>query len=189
MKRPDRHLARVALTVAFVALAVAWALLLRPQALGGPAAYVIVSGKSMEPSLRNGDLVVALKRKSYSVGDVVAYRIPKEEPGAGQLVIHRITGGSPQSGYVLQGDNRKGENLWRPKPRDIAGDMRIRLPRVGLLFTFVRTPFGMAVFAGLVAFFLLSTGPRTRTRVPGYARDVYSLGVRFPTPMHDPPRR
>ena len=189
MKRPDRHLARVALTVAFVALAVAWALLLRPQALGGPAAYVIVSGKSMEPSLKNGDLVVAQKKTSYSVGDVVAYRIPKGEPGADALVIHRITGGSARAGYVLQGDNRKGEDLWRPKPRDIAGDMRVRLPRAGLLFTSVRTPLGMAVFAGLVAFFFIATAPRGRERVPEYVRDAYSLGIRFPTLMHDPPRR
>ena len=189
MKRPDRRLARVALTVAFVALAVAWVLLLRPQALGGPAAYVIVSGKSMEPSLKNGDLVVAAKKTAYSVGDVVAYRIPKGEPGADALVIHRITGGSPRAGYVLQGDNRQGEDLSRPKPRDIAGDMRVRVPRVGLLFTFVRTPLGMSVFAGLVAFLLISTGSRSRARVPEHARDAYSLGVRFPTLLQDPPRR
>ena len=73
--------------------------------------------ESMEPSLKNGDLVLALKNTSYAAGDVVAYRIPEGEPGAGAL------------------------------------------------------------------------GQRTRTRGPGYARDVYSLGVRFPTLMQDPPRR
>jgi signal peptidase len=185
MKPADRRLARIALTAAFVALAVAWALLLRPQALGGPAAYVIVSGKSMEPSLKNGDLIVALKRSSYRRGDVVAYRVPEGEAGAGALVIHRITGGSPRAGYVLQGDNRTGEDLWRPKPRHIAGDMRVRLPRVGLFLTFVRTPLGMAIFAGVAAFFLFSTGPRSRTSVPEYARDVYSLDVRFPALLHE----
>jgi signal peptidase len=189
MKRPDRRLARIALTAAFIVLAVAWTLLLRPQALGGPAAYVIVSGESMEPSLKHGDLVVALKRSSYEIGEVVAYRIPEGEAGAGALVIHRITGGSPRAGYVLQGDNRTGEDLWRPKPRDIAGDMRFRLPRVGLLLTFVRTPLGMAIFAGLAAFIFISTGSRSRTRVPEYARDVYSLDVRFPALLHDSPRR
>ncbi len=189
MTRPDRRPARIALTVVFVALAVAWALLLRPQALGGPAAYVIVSGKSMEPSLRNGDLVVALKKSSYSVGDVVAYRIPEGEEGAGALVIHRITGGSARAGYLLRGDNREGEDLWRPKPRDIAGDMRVHIPRVGLLFTFVRTPLGMAVFAGLAAFFLIGTSAGGRRVAAAYPRDVYSLEVRFPTLWQHSPRR
>jgi hypothetical protein len=74
--------------------------------------------------------------------------------------------------------------LWRPKPRDIAGDMRVHVPRVGLLFTFVRTPLGMAIFAGLVAFFLIGTGSGRR-RVAAYPRDVYSLEVRFPTLLRD----
>ncbi len=184
MKRADRRLARIALTVAFIALAVAWTLVLRPQALGGPAAYVIVSGKSMEPSLKNGDLVVALKRSSYRIGDVVAYRIPKGEAGAGALVIHRITGGSPRTGYVLQGDNRTGNDIWRPKPEHVVGDMRVRLPGVGLSLAFVRTPLGMAMFAGLIAFFFISTGSGSRKRVE-YVRDAYSLDVRFPALLRD----
>jgi signal peptidase I len=184
MKRADRRLARIALTAAFVALAIAWTLLLRPQALGGPAAY-IVSGDSMEPTLANGDLVVALKRSSYRIGDVVAYRIPEGEQGAGALVIHRIMGGSPDAGYMLQGDNRTGEDLWRPKPEHIAGDMRIRLPRAGVPLTFVRTPLGMAIFAALIAFFFISTGSGSRTRVPAYVRDAYSLDVRFPALLRD----
>ncbi len=188
MKRPDRRPARIALTALFVVLAVGWTVLLRPQALGGPAAYVIVSGKSMEPTLKNGDLVVALNRSSYRAGDVVAYRIPEGEQGAGALVIHRITGGSARAGYVLQGDNRSGEDRWRPQPRDIAGDMRVRLPRVGLLLTFVRTPLGMALFAGVAAFFLISTGSRTQTRFPEYVRDAYALDVRFPGLLGSPRR-
>ena len=176
------------MTAAFVALACAWVLFLRPQALGGPAAYVIVSGKSMEPTLKNGDLVVALEKSTYELGDVVAYRVPKRERGAGALVIHRITGGSAEAGYVLRGDNRQGEDLWRPKPDDVAGDMRLRLPRVGLLFTFVRTPLGMAVFAGFAVFFLIATRSGGR-RGRAYPRDVYSLDVRFPTLSHGSPRR
>jgi signal peptidase len=189
MARPDQRPARLALTAFFVVLAVVWIFLLRPQALGGPAAYVIVSGKSMEPTLKNGDLVVALERSSYRVGDVVAYRIPEGEEGAGALVIHRITGGSAHAGYVLQGDNRTGEDIWRPQPPDIAGDMRVRLPRVGLFLTFVRTPLGMALFGGVVAFFLIATGSRTPTRFPEYVRDVYALDVRFPTLLQESPRR
>lgn len=189
MKRADRRLTRVALAVPIIALAVAWTLFLRPQALGGPSSYVIVSGKSMEPTLQNGDLVVALKKSSYRIGEVVAYQVPAGEPGASALVIHRITGGSARDGYVTQGDNRDGEDLWRPTPADVVGAMNLRLPRVGLLLMFTRTPLGIAICAGVVAFCFISTGAARRKRVAPYPTDAYSLAVRFPTLMADSPRR
>ena len=44
-----------------VALGVAafWFVVLRPQAIGGPASYVLVSGHSMLPTLRDGDVLLA----------------------------------------------------------------------------------------------------------------------------------
>lgn len=151
---------RVVATAATLALVVVWALLLRPQLLGGPAAYVIVSGKSMEPALLNGDLVVALKKSSYDVGDVVAYRVPQGDPGAGSLVIHRVIGGSATAGYVTQGDNREGRDLWEPKPRDVFGSMSLRIPRVGLVLAFVQTPLGIAISAAVATFLFVSAGSR-----------------------------
>jgi signal peptidase I len=148
-----------------VALIVAWALLLRPQLLGGPAAYVIVSGASMEPNLANGDLVLATKKVSYRVGDVVAYQVPKGEPGEGALVIHRVVGGSESVGYLTQGDNRQGRDLWRPRPSDVIGSVSIRVPRAGLLFALMRTPLGLAAFAGLAVFLFVSAGRRRDSQV------------------------
>jgi signal peptidase len=148
-----------------VALVVAWAIFLRPQLLGGPAAYVIVSGASMEPNLANGDLVLATKKASYRVGDVVAYQVPKGEPGEGTLVIHRIVGGSEAAGYLTKGDNREGRDLWRPRPRDVVGSVSITVPRVGLLFAWMRTPLGLAAFAGLAVFLFVSAGRRRESEV------------------------
>jgi signal peptidase I len=182
-KRPRSRPARIALTGATVALIVAWALLLRPQLLGGPATYVIVSGHSMDPTLATGDFVVALERSSYRVGDVVAYRVPKGDPGAGVLVIHRITGGSPQAGFVTQGDNRDGPDEWRPKPEDVLGKPALTLPRVGLLFAWVRTPLGFALAGGLAAFLFVTAGSkRDRRRAHEDSDDVYSLSRRLAVP-------
>jgi signal peptidase I len=164
-KRWTSRPARIALTSATVALVVAWALVLRPHLLGGPATYVIVSGHSMEPTLRSGDLVVALERKSYRAGDIVTYRVPKGDPGAGALVIHRITGGSGRSGYVTRGDNRNGVDEWRPKSGDVLGERVLTVPRVGFLFTWVQRPLGLAIAAGLAAFlFATSTSNGSRRR-------------------------
>jgi signal peptidase I len=159
----SRHprLARGAIIALTVALIVAWATLLRPQLLGGPAAYVIVSGASMEPNLANGDLVLATKQTTYRVGDVIAYQVPKGEPGEGALVIHRLVGGSTAAGYLTKGDNRAGLDLWRPRPSDVIGSVSIRVPRAGLLFASMRTPLGLAAFAGLAVFLFVSAGRRS----------------------------
>jgi signal peptidase len=160
--------ARLVLTTATVALVVAWALTLRPHLLGGPATYVIVSGHSMEPTLRTGDLVVALERGSYRAGDIVTYRVPEGEPGEGALVIHRITGGSARDGFVTRGDNREGADQWRPKPGDILGKRVLTVPSVGLVFAWVQTPVGLAIAAGLAAFlFVTAEGSASRrSRTP-----------------------
>src|SRR5579862_3566324 len=76
-----------------IAVAVFWALFLRPQSLGGPAGYVLVSGKSMLPRYHTGDLVLVERRSSYHVGELIAYHVPQGDPMAGAQVIHRIVGG------------------------------------------------------------------------------------------------
>ena len=110
-----------------VARAVAWALLavalwqVWPQTVGGPMAYVRVSGTSMEPGLRTGDLVAVRRRDGYAVGDVVAYRVPDGELGARQVVIHRLVGGDGRTGWTTLGDNRRTVDPWRPTDRDVVG--------------------------------------------------------------------
>jgi signal peptidase I len=152
---------RLAAWAVFVTVVVAWALFFRAQALGGPATYLIVSGRSMEPALHAGDLVVASRQRTYRQGDVIAYHIPQNQAGAGALVIHRIVGGSPRDGYVTRGDNRSYRDPWRPRRGDIAGKMRLHAPRLGLLPVFAHTTAGMALIAALVGFFVLRGGTNT----------------------------
>ena len=101
-----------------VAVVFFWAFVLRPQALGGPAGYVLVSGHSMLPRYHTGDLVLVERKGSYHVGQVIAYRVPKGDAMAGAQVIHRIIGGDAQHGFLVQGDNRSAPDVWRPKPGD-----------------------------------------------------------------------
>jgi signal peptidase len=153
--------ARMILTVAAVA---AWIVLLRPAALGGPASYLVISGASMKPTLDSGDMVIARRRASYGLGDVIVYRIPAGEPAAGARVIHRIVGGSAARGYRTRGDNRREPDRWRPRSADIDGEQWVRLPWIGRLAAILGTPLALASLAGLLAF--LAVTPRRRRSAP-----------------------
>lgn len=147
------------LTALTVLVVLGWWVAVRPTALGGDTGYVLVSGQSMEPGLSTGDLVITRRQDTYRVGDVVAYRVPEGDVGAGELVIHRITGGTSR-GWVLRGDNRDADDLWRPRDRDIVGRALTHAPGAGTVLATLRAPVPLALLAGLLTFWLLPPGPR-----------------------------
>jgi signal peptidase len=145
MKALLRRHGGLALTLMLIG---AWALFLRPVGLlGGPADYIIVSGSSMEPTYQSGDLIVTRATNTYSVGDVITYRIPAGEPGEGTAIIHRIVDGT-SSGYVTQGDNRDGVDPWNPAIPDVVGKTWIRIPEAGNIILFLLQPQVVAALAG-----------------------------------------
>jgi len=157
--------ANVAFAIAIVVLAGLWAVTFRPQSLGGPAGYVLVRGVSMEPMYHTGDLVLVRAESSYRVGDVVAYRVPDDDIGAGMILIHRIIGGSASEGFVLQGDNNTTPDEWHPRGGDVVGKAWIVLPRAGGALAWLRDPLVLAsLAAGLGAAMVL--GPRKKPSDP-----------------------
>lgn len=161
-----RRLVQAASLALTAALVLAWVVFLRPGSLSGPADYVIVSGNSMEPTFHTGDVVVALRQGSYQPGDIVVYRVPAGEPGAGDRVIHRIVGGSAATGFVMKGDNKDGVDPWRPTPKDVVGKERLRIPQAGQEMLFVRSPLGVALIAGLTTLLVALAGAPRRNRSP-----------------------
>jgi signal peptidase I len=110
----------------------------------------------MEPNIHAGSLVVVTRRAEYGVGDVVAYRVPAGNPGAGDNVIHRIIGGSVDAGFTVRGDNTNGPDIWRPRPPDIVGAAWLTLPDAALPILFLRSPIVIAsVAAGLATYLVL----------------------------------
>ncbi|HKG57825.1 MAG TPA: signal peptidase I [Candidatus Limnocylindrales bacterium] len=131
---------RVAGIVAFAAFLAVWIVVLRPQAIGGPALYIVVRGSSMLPTYENGDLVVVQAAPLYDVGDVVAYRVPDGEIGEGHVIVHRLTGADEGSGFLVTGDNNNAPDPWRPKAIDIAGKAWVSVHGVGRLVAFIHQP-------------------------------------------------
>jgi signal peptidase I len=180
----ERHVDAVALLrpafgLAAIAILVAWGIWFRPQILGGPAAYILVSGVSMEPGLRAGALVVVSHREQYEIGEVVAYRVPEGDPAAGHNVIHRIVGGSAETGFIMQGDNTEAPDLWRPRPHEIVGAAWLTMPDMAPLLLFLRSPVVLASFAAAAAVYVtLGWLWKPEPRDPVTARLGVARGVR-----------
>jgi len=136
------------LLLPFVVVFAGWFFLLRPGFLAGPAGYVLVSGASMEPTLHTGDLAVTRKQASYSVGDIVAFRVPKGQPAEGAMVIHRIVGGGAEEGFVMQGDNKDSRDPWHPRKDDIVGRLWFRVPGGASYLLRLRQPLILGLLAG-----------------------------------------
>ncbi len=104
MKLTRQDKIAVALTIALIAAYIAFRL-----AGGGFAA---VEGRSMEPLLHTGDLVILVKKDplNINVGDIIVYR------SGAKFVIHRVI-----HKYEVDGRHcfvTKGDNNWSPDMGD-----------------------------------------------------------------------
>ena len=137
-----------------VAIGLPILLVIVPTSLGGTSSWTVVVGRSMEPTLDSGDLVVTRAQSDYAIGDVIVYQIPRGNAGAGVMVIHRITGGSATEGFVTTGDNREYSDPWRPTPADIAGKHWRTIPHVGSGIAWLRSPLMIALGISMGIYFL-----------------------------------
>jgi signal peptidase len=164
LARPRAALQRLSLPLAIAKLAGLCVLIAAclwfalPQALCGRADWVMVSGTSMLPRFHTGDLVLVEHQSSYHAGEVVAYRVPKHEIGAGHVVIHRIIGGNGTTGWRMKGDNRTAPDLWYPTNHDVIGAKELRIPDAWFVLRVFHMPVLLALFAAFGVFFWVGLG-------------------------------
>jgi len=147
-----RHWFRGLLVTLAASLLVVVGALVLPVALGGDTTYTIVAGRSMEPSLESGDLVVTRRQPTYDTGDVIVYEIPAGHAGAGLKVIHRIVATPVEGGYLTAGDNRGNQDIWRPTADDVLGAHWRTIPAGGVLFLWLRSPLVLGLFVSFAGF-------------------------------------
>ncbi|MFN3267913.1 MAG: signal peptidase I [Zestosphaera sp.] len=105
--------------------------------LTGTLTLAVVEGKSMEPLLWTGDVVIVYKPNEVSVGDVVIYK------GRGNYVIHRVIEVRDNC-YLIKGDNNPlpdgciSKELITGKVLSI-GNSVIKIPGVGYLTLLMRS--------------------------------------------------
>jgi signal peptidase len=152
------------------ALLVAVAVIAWPRPFGGTTGYTIVAGHSMEPALRQGDLVVTQPVDTPRIGDVVVYRADVL-PGRVARVVHRVVGRDADR-LLTRGDNRGAIDPFRPSPDQVDGRVVVRVPKLGYLVALASTPLLLAALAGLCVFLaVLAPSPsesraRRRREIP-----------------------
>jgi signal peptidase I len=106
------------------------------------ASYIIVIGKSMEPTFHIGDLIVVHKQPTYQVGDAIVYRNLQLK----SFVFHRVI--SEQLGrYTLKGDNNSWIDTYQPSEAEVVGKLWLHVPRGGIAIQKMRSPLVMALMA------------------------------------------
>jgi len=122
-----------------------------PTWLGGDTTIITVSGKSMEPLYRGGDIVIARDTPPH-VGDIVIYR-PEGYPDA--KIVHRIIGGSGASGWEMRGDNNDFTDPFTPTSDAVYGVAKVHIPHAGVVVSFITKPWvWISLFFGVAALLL-----------------------------------
>ena len=167
------------------AVVVFWVLVLRPAALGGPTSYIIIRGSSMVPTYASGDLVIVRTAAEYRVGEVVAYRVPDGDVGAGLIVIHRIVSVG-KDGLTLRGDNNAAPDPWSPRVADVVGGAWISVPGVGRVLAAIHQPIVLAALAAsVVVAFIVAWRPRPRQDKRPLPRERLEDVAEVPGVLHD----
>ena len=161
----------LAITPVIGALVIWGALIL---ALGAEHPVLVVEGHSMEPTLMPGDLIFVQAVRIEDVkagpdGDIVAFY----QPGSGKtkIIVHRairkIVNKNGVVGLVTKGDNVPFSDIWHivddgfvREVRYITGEELIgkvvfRIPFLGAVVKFVRSPEGLCIVAFIYGLFLV----------------------------------
>lgn len=90
---------------------------------------VFVTGASMEPALRKGDICIVLKGLTAKPGDMVLYQRPPNRP-----TVHRVLRVTNDGSLVTQGDANPIPDFDTVKPEQIIGPVVVVVP-VGAALT------------------------------------------------------
>lgn len=151
------HRCVLAVTVVVAALL---GLSLLPNAWGWST--MVVTSSSMSPSFEAGDLVIVQPRDAEDLEplDIITFVTPDR-----MRVSHRVVSkGTDADGitFVTKGDANKSADVDPVDGRNVEGQVRYSVPRLGYIVVWARTPLGLALLAlglGYVAF-----GGRSKTQ-------------------------
>lgn len=150
-----RHVLHDVLDLLLLGIIIVGVWFLWPVNFGGSARFIIVEGKSMEPTFHLGDAVVVKTLDHPKVGDIVVFQVPKGEPGAGSLVVHRLHGIRDDGSFITKGDNRRFPDPFHVRQENILGTPTWTLPQFGRFILSLANPYVVGGAIGLIAFIVI----------------------------------
>jgi signal peptidase I len=128
----------------------------------GTLPFMPVYGRSMEPTIRTGSLLMIepVNPNSVRVGDIIVYNVPtmvREYYNYPPVVSHRVIEVKtvPSLGFRTRGDNT-GEDPFTIRPMDIRGTVGKQIPYLGLPLLFFQSRQGMIFVIIALALLALS---------------------------------
>jgi len=163
-----RHIAlRVlngAVTAALVGATLVVAAVWLVPRITGTTSLTVLTG-SMDPSIPPGSLVYVRPTdpRGVEVGDIITFQAREGEA----LITHRVTEviDSPSDGlsFRTKGDANEADDPWTTSAGRVVGEVAFRVPYVGRLSQYAKTPRGSLLVIGVP--FLLFVGGNVRTLV------------------------
>lgn len=143
------------------------ALILALPLFAGTNSYplTVVDGTSMLPTLENGDLVYYTginKNNLIPNGTIIIFTQEQSGPLSfliRPVVIHRVVDYKTLSdgtiGYITEGDNNGYRDGGHVLPENVLGEVGTVIPKVGLVFQFIKSAQGLAVLVSVIVILYL----------------------------------
>jgi len=119
--------------------------------------FMAISSGSMSPVLNYGDLIFVRKElpERIVVGDIIAFNVPSPyDRAAASPTVHRVVDKWVEDGVVYfktMGDSNQGEDPWAVPGDSVIGKCVWKVPYVGLVVLYLRSPYGLALIVSVLA--------------------------------------
>ena len=122
-----------------------------PYFIKQPMPFTPITGVSMNPVLREGDLIAyeEVSPSEVEVGDIIVYSIPpliQKHYNCPPVVAHRVVEIRDTAMglyYRTKGDNNPAQDPWSVRPYDLIGKVSQRISYLGFLLLFLQSRPGL----------------------------------------------
>ncbi len=130
--------------------------------VGGSSPLMVVSSQSMQPALNYGDLILMKGEDADKVivGDVIAFNVPSPyDKVASSPTVHRVVEKWSENGEIFfetRGDSNANADAWIVPAKNVIGVYtQSKVPYLGSVVIFLKSPLGVALIALVLAFVFL----------------------------------
>ncbi len=140
--------------------------------------YVVITA-SMEPVINVNDMAIVVnptnrKISNLEVGDIITFEADINYDGTKEIVTHYIFSITETDGVRTYRTNRYGSttpDTWVLRDNDILGIYAFRIPWIGNLVNFVRSPYGIvAISVNIIVIgaiiYIVKTGKKEKIEAP-----------------------